>query len=94
MQEWASFFTAIGGIIVALGGREILAGWLKRRSGRADEEAKRMKEAIEQNRQLRIENDAHYAKERRFKEYASELRIKLIENKVPPGDIPPWPNER
>lgn len=94
MQEWASILSAIGAVVVALGGREILAGWLKKRSGKADEETKRVKDIIDQNHQLRKENDAHYTKERIFKEYASQLRIQLLEAKVPPAEIPPWPIEK
>lgn len=91
MQEWASLFSAAGAFVIALGGREIVAGWLKRRSGKAEEEAKRIKEAIDENRRLKAENESHYTKERIFKEYSSELRILLINKGVPQGEIPPWP---
>jgi len=101
MQDWSTLITALGSILVALGGRELIVGWLNKRSGRAAAEGSRIRETLDDNEKLRDDIDKQRAKlehqysiNRIIKEYASVLRRILIDKGVPVAEIPDWPNER
>lgn len=79
---------------MAFGGRELVVGWWKKRSGKADEEKARTKEILDDNDKLRDKLEHQYSVNRIVKEYASQLRRLLIEKGVPVAEIPPWPKER
>ena len=93
MQEWSAFLTAIGGFLVALGGRELVVGWWKKRSGKADEEKARTKEILEDSDKLRDRLEHQYSVNRIQKEYSSRLRRMMIEKGIPVSEIPDWPRE-
>ena len=93
MQDWSTLLTAIGTVIVALGGKELIQGWLKRRSGKADEEKARTKEILEDSDKLRDRLEHQYSVNRIIKEYASQLRRMMIEKGIPVSEIPDWPRE-
>lgn len=91
MQDWSTLLTAIGTVIVALGGKELIQGWLKRRNGKADEEKARVKEALNDAERLRDRLEHQYSINRVQKEYSSRLRRIMIEKGIPVSEIPDWP---
>ena len=91
MQDWSTLLTAIGTVIVALGGKELIQGWLKRRNGKADEEKARVKEALDDAEKLREKLEHQYSINRVQKEYSSRLRRIMIEKGIPVSEIPDWP---
>ena len=91
MQEWSAFLTAVAGFLVALGGRELVVGWWKKRSGKADEEKARIKEALDDAEKLRDKLEHQYSINRIQKEYSSQLRRMMIEKGIPVSEIPDWP---
>ena len=93
MQEWSAFLTAVAGFLVALGGRELVVGWWKKRSGKADEEKARIKEALDDAEKLRDKLEHQYSINRIQKEYSSQLRRMMIEKGIPVSEIPDWPRE-
>ena len=93
MQDWPTLLTAIGSVVVALGGKELIQGLLKRRDGRADEEKTRVKEALDDAEKLRERLEHQYSINRIQKEYSSRLRRVMIEKGIPVSEIPDWPRE-
>lgn len=91
MQDWSTLLTAIGTVIVALGGKELIQGWIKRRNGKADEEKARVKEALNDAERLRDRLEHQYSINRVQKEYSSRLRRIMIEKGIPVSEIPDWP---
>ena len=93
MQDWSTLLTAVGLFITALGGKELIQGWLRRRSGKADEEKNRVKEALDDAEKLRDKLEHQYSINRIQKEYSSRLRRTMIEKGIPVSEIPDWPRE-
>lgn len=94
MIDWVSLITAISGVGIAFGAKEFIQGWIKKRSGKADEEKSRVKEAIDDAEKLRNRLEHQYSINRIVKEYASQLRRLLIDKGIPVSEIPDWPKER
>ena len=93
MQQWSTLLTAIGSFLLALGSREIVVGWWRKRSGRAQEEKARVKEALDEAEKLRDKLEHQYSISRIQKEYSSRLRRMMIEKGIPVSEIPDWPRE-
>ena len=91
MQDWSTLLTAVGLFITALGGKELIQGWIKRRNGKADEEKARVKEALNDAERLRDRLEHQYSINRVQKEYSSRLRRIMIEKGIPVSEIPDWP---
>ena len=91
MQDWSTLLTAIGTVIVALGGKELIQGWIKRRNGKANEEKARVKKALNDAERLRDRLEHQYSINRVQKEYSSRLRRIMIEKGIPVSEIPDWP---
>lgn len=99
MQEWSTLITAIVGVIVALGGKEIIQGLINKHNGKAQEERARVREATADAEKLRAKLNSTYDRlERQIsanrvqKEYSSTLRRIMIEAGIPKDKIPDWPN--
>jgi hypothetical protein len=94
MIDWVSLITAIGGVGVAFGAKELIQGWINKRNGKADEEKRIVHEALDDAEKLRNKLEHQYSINRIIKEYASQLRRLLIDKGIPVSDIPDWPKER
>jgi hypothetical protein len=91
MYDWPSIIGAIATLVAAFGVKEIVQGWSAKRTGEAQEEKARMKELMQDNDSKDEQIDKLLKDQRKMKEYASVLRIKLMEHGVSYQDLPDWP---
>lgn len=102
-QIWATLFGAGGAVTIAVALIKGVSDWL---SGAHAKEKNRNADALTQRNDAWQERDAerdralaereradreHRAR-RKTEEYASELRVMLLERGVPRNDLPPWPD--
>lgn len=99
MIDYPALITAIAVVLTALGAKEAIQGYMASRNGKAQAEKDRNKELIErvEKYQKEAEEDREamehqYSINRILKEYASELRRKMIDAGIPASEIPPWPS--
>ena len=94
MIDWPTIIGLITAVSSALGLRELIKGWAAKRTGEAQEERRRYKDALKGNRILEVRLNIELENKRKQQEYSSLLRRLLIESGVNPALIPDWPKEK
>lgn len=91
MYDWPAIIGAIATLIAALGIKEFVQGWSSKRTGEAKEEKARMRDLMKDNDEKDIQIDSLMKDLRRMREYATRLRVSLMEHGVSYQDLPDWP---